>query len=101
MTLESAHERYFYREVRRAGAKLIKLAPIEKGTPDRLVMAHPNRIYFVELKTSTGRLSERQKLFHARLAELDIPVAVLAGKAEIDTWISATLIQPTKGTSND
>ena len=86
--LESALERRFYTAVRRLGGRVIKLAPIEKGTPDRLVMLPGGRLELVELKTDTGRLSPKQKLWHSRAAELDVHVTVIYGARGIASWVA-------------
>jgi hypothetical protein len=90
--LESALEAHFTKAVRaKLGGRTSKLAPTEKGIPDRMVMLPGGRIILVELKTNIGRLSEAQKLWHYRAAELGTNVVVLAGRAEIDAWINAQL----------
>lgn len=86
--LESSLEEYFRRAVRlRLGGKCIKLAPTERGIPDRLVILPGGRIHLVELKTVTGGLSERQKLVHSQLKALGYLVPVLVGREGIDRWV--------------
>jgi hypothetical protein len=88
--LEGALERFFYDEVRRAGGRVIKLAPTTAGIPDRLVFL-PGRMELVELKTETGKLSPVQIVWHDRLfRSWGIRVTVLHGKQEIRSWISRT-----------
>lgn len=86
--LESALEAYFNKRVRLNGGKTIKLAPTERGVPDRLVI-FPMRMYFVELKTETGTCSPIQLHWHSQIrARYGIGVRVLYGRAEIDKWVA-------------
>ncbi len=83
---EAALERLFQERVRRAGGIALKLAPTHVGMPDRLVLLPSGRSYLVELKTETGRLSDVQRHFHARLARMTIPVVVLYGRDAVNEW---------------
>lgn len=86
--LEKHLEAYFQRAVRGAlGGKAVKLSPLEKGTPDRLVLLPGGRVKLVELKTYKGRLSVAQKVWHSRAAQLGTPVAVLYGREGVDAWV--------------
>lgn len=87
--LESALEDRFRHAVRARGGRLIKIAPTEKGVPDRLVLLPWGRMYLVELKTVTGRVSPAQTVFHDRAAALGIEVHVLYGREQIDAWVAA------------
>lgn len=88
--LEASLEAYFNRAVRlRCGGRMVKLAPTEKGVPDRLVLLPGGRMYLVELKTDVGRTSAAQDLWHERAADLGTRVWVLHGRREIDAWINA------------
>ena len=91
VTPERDLEQHFRKAVKKAGGKAIKLAPIEAGTPDRLVLFPGPIAYFVELKTKTGVVSEVQKLWHERAARLGWHVHVLYGREGIDAWIRAVL----------
>lgn len=85
--LESALETFFHREVRKYGGHTIKLAPIEAGTPDRLVMLC-GKLFLVELKTEDGRLSAIQKHWHAKvLNQTGIEVVVLYGRDAMQKWV--------------
>lgn len=87
-TLEASLEEYFRKVVRlRLGGKVIKLAPTERGVPDRMVLLPAGRIKLVELKTVTGRLSPYQEHIHEVFSELGTDVDVLYGRAEIDEWV--------------
>lgn len=85
--LEAHLEARLRKAVRMIGGRLIKLAPTETGTPDRLVLLPGGRMYLVELKTNVGRLSAAQELWHQRARELGTDVTVLKGRYEIEAWI--------------
>lgn len=88
--LESSLEAYFYKQVRLVlGGKVFKLAPTEKGLPDRLVLLPGGIKDLVELKAVTGRTSAAQDLMFSRMAELGSHVYVLTGREQVDRWIAA------------
>ena len=74
------------KRVQRMGGMCERLAPITKGIPDRLVLL-PSGLYFVELKTDTGKLSEAQKVWHRRARDLGANVEVLYGLEDIMNWL--------------
>lgn len=85
--LEAGLEPYFRFQVRsQLGGKVDKLTG-GGGIPDRLVLLPGGRVLLVELKTSTGPLRAGQRVWHAKAAERDVVVAVLAGKVDVDRWI--------------
>lgn len=84
--LERALERYFRQAVRDLGGRAYKLAPTDKGMPDRMVILPRLGIELVELKTETGRTSPAQDLWHARAASMGVYVTLLSGRAQIDAW---------------
>ena len=70
------------------GGKIEKVAPTRRGMPDRLVLLPCNRIWLVELKTATGKLSPIQESWHAVARTLvGRNIAVLRGLPEIETWV--------------
>ena len=86
--VEARLEAHLRSRVRLAlGGMLIKLLPVEKGVPDRLVLLPGGRMHLVELKTDAGRLSDLQKHWHGRALEMGTTVTVLRGKDEIDAWV--------------
>ncbi len=88
--LEAALEEFFRKQVRLAGGVTIKLAPTVRGIPDRLAVFPGGRFWFVELKTSRGRLSSIQQHWHQRLLDqTGVRVSVLYGKEEIARWVNA------------
>jgi hypothetical protein len=88
--LEAAVESAFNRKVRAAGGMVVKMAPTVAGVPDRLVL-HDGRMFLVELKTETGQLSRIQHVWHAKALAIGVPVAVLHGTKEVDTWVAENL----------
>jgi hypothetical protein len=86
--LESAVERHFIAAVRRIGGMTYKIAPVDAGIPDRLVLLPGGRLFLVELKTETGRLRPIQRVWHERAAELGTHVVVLHGTAEVEEWVT-------------
>lgn len=86
--LESSLERLLFARVRAIGGIAIKMAPLVKGTPDRLVLLPMGRTYLVELKTTTGTLSPAQKIWHERAAAIGCEVVTLRGADEICRWIN-------------
>lgn len=85
--LEASLEAHFNRSVRLIGGRAVKLAPTEKGVPDRLVLLPGGRVFLVELKTDIGRTSAAQDLWHERAAALGTVVQVLVGRYGIDLWL--------------
>jgi hypothetical protein len=85
--LEASLEAHFNRSVRLIGGRAVKLAPTEKGVPDRLVLLPGGRVFLVELKTDIGRTSAAQDLWHERAADLGTRVHVLHGRGQIDRWV--------------
>ena len=85
--LEASLEAYFNKRIRLMGGRAVKLAPTEKGLPDRLVLLPGGRVYLCELKADTGRTSAAQDLWHQRSAELGTRVQLLVGRAGIDKWL--------------
>lgn len=86
--LESSLEAHFNRAVRlQLGGRAVKLAPTEKGLPDRMVLLPGGRVYLCELKTVSGRTSAAQDLWHERSAQLGTRVQLLVGRAGIDKWV--------------
>lgn len=70
------------------GGHTIKLAPMQAGIPDRLVLMPGGKIFLVELKTENGELSTIQKHWHAKLkADQGIRVHVLYGREGAVTWL--------------
>jgi hypothetical protein len=84
---ENQLEAFFRTRVRALGGIVIKLSPIHRGTPDRLVLLPEGLKYLVELKTEVGRTSAAQDVWHDRARELGHPVVTLRGRADIIVWL--------------
>ena len=79
--LESVIERKFVNMVRKSGGRAYKfVSPGNLGVPDRIAILPRGRIWFVELKTETGRLSQVQKRQIDTLRSLGMNVFVLWGE---------------------
>ena len=87
MKPEAQLETIFRDRVRSLGGLAIKMAPTERGVPDRMAVMPGGRIYLVELKTETGVLSPIQRHWHDRLAERDVGVVVLRGEGGVKEWV--------------
>jgi len=83
---EKAIEAYFRNEIRRRGGWSMKLAGVA-GVPDRLVIMPDGQVWFIELKTDTGRLSKVQVAMHRKLGLLDVNLETLRGKEGVDEWL--------------
>lgn len=87
---EAQLEDFFRKRVRLLGGYTLKLAPMEAGVPDRLVVFPGNRTFFVELKTEKGSLSPIQRVWHARMYERwSVRVWTLYGPDEVRSWLRA------------
>ncbi len=85
---EAQLEAVFMKRVRMAlGGRVEKLAPTRRGMPDRLVLLPAGRMYLVELKTDTGRVSPIQAVWHEHARRLGTTVHIIRGLAAIDEWI--------------
>lgn len=95
--LEADLEKLFYRLVQSRGGWAVKLsAPAmpgraygaSNGLPDRMVLWPGGTVDLVELKTSRGKLSAKQKDWHLRAAGLGTFVWTLYGEAHIREWVA-------------
>lgn len=86
-SLEAGLEAFFRKRVRLVGGYTVKLAPTEKGMPDRLVVMPGGRMYLVELKTATGAVSPAQRVWHDRMAAKGVHVHVVTGKDGVVHWL--------------
>lgn len=77
---EADIERKFVDGVRKLGGKAYKfVSPGNTGVPDRLVILPGGCVWFIELKTDKGRLSDAQKAQLRQLGRLGCNTAVLYG----------------------
>jgi acyl-CoA thioesterase FadM len=82
MELERDIEKYLNLQVKKLRGKTLKLNT-EVGIPDRLIILK-NRIIFVEVKRSKGRISEIQKHRILELQNLGHEAYVIFSKIEVD-----------------
>ena len=100
-----AQERYIERnaclEIRRKwpGAECIKMREI--GFPDRLVLLPGGGHCWIEFKTPTGKLSERQKAVHQRLKILRQPIYVCTNTREALACANRHLPSPRKSNRSE
>ena len=73
-------EEILIREVTKIGGRTYKwVSPGNSGVPDRIVFFPDGRVFFVELKTESGRLSAQQKIQINRIQSLGQEVRVAKG----------------------
>ena len=83
--LERDIERYLVRRTVEHGGKAYKwVSPGHVGVADRIVLLPGGVVWFVELKTATGRLSPWQKVFAAEMRRMGMNYIVIKSKGEVD-----------------
>ena len=86
--LESDIERYLVRRtIEHGGVAYTWVSPGRVGVADRIVLLPGGVVWFVELKTATGRLSPWQKVFAAEMRRMGMNYIVIRSKEEVDAWI--------------
>lgn len=89
---EANLEGFFRKRVRLVGGYTIKLAPTERGIPDRMVMFPGGRMFLVELKQPNEDPSPIQQVWHTRMREsYGIQVWVLRGEQDVIRWLRAVV----------
>lgn len=85
---ESVIEAKMGRMVRGHGGLFYKfVSPGNPGVPDRIVVTPHGEVYFVELKTDTGRLAALQKWHRQELEKCGANVRVLYGLDEVQAFV--------------
>ncbi len=85
--LERDIERYLVRRAIEHGGKAYKwVSPGHIGVADRIVLLPGGVVWFVEIKTATGRLSPWQKVFAAEMRRMGMNYIVIRSKEEVDQW---------------
>jgi hypothetical protein len=88
--LEKNVEKLFVREVQARGGITYKFtSPGNVGVPDRIAITPEGQVWFVELKTETGRLSRMQEYQLERLRRQNCNVVVLYGGEEVEKVVTA------------
>ena len=86
--MEKDVERRLVGGVKRLGGQAVKfVSPASAGWPDRLVLLPGGKVVFIELKTSTGKLSELQKYRLKVLGDLGFDARVLYGHDEVKGFL--------------
>lgn len=81
-------EAFLVKRVRLLGGQSIKLAPMQAGIPDRLVMLPGGRLFLVEVKADGEAPSEIQAHWHEKVRrEQGVTVHVLVGEAGVRQWL--------------
>lgn len=87
--LERDIERRFVRRLAEHGVLCWKwVSPGRDGVPDRIVVIPGGVVVFVELKTSSGKLSPLQQTTLPELSGRGCDVRVLYGQAQADAFIA-------------
>ena len=95
---ESQVEQKLVRLVKARGGLSYKFtSPGNIGVPDRIVIKPNGEVWFVELKTETGRLSRMQEYQLNRLREHGCNAVVLYGPEEVENKINAIFKQKEGG----
>ena len=85
---ESEIEARLVKLVRGRGGLCYKfVSPGNRGVPDRIVITPDGRVFFVELKSQTGRLSELQKFQKSELEKRNVTVRVLNSVAAVQEFV--------------
>lgn len=86
-TRENKVEKYLDSEVKKLGGLTRKwVSPGRDGVPDRIVVVC-GEVWFVEVKTSDGKLTPIQKREHDRLSEAGALVHTVYGESGVDEFI--------------
>ena len=109
MEREKQLEKYLRLRIEERGGVCLKfVSPGQDGVPDRVVVMPGGRVYFVELKTQTGKLSRIQKYQLKRLCDLHQICSVIYGKEgvkaflrDVDSWIVSSLVYDSDGSNWD
>lgn len=82
--LEKEIEEKLGKAVHSAGGLYYKfVSPGNEGVPDRIIILPGGRVFFVELKSETGRITAKQKFQLQRLLDQGCDARVVKGEAEV------------------
>ena len=86
--LEKEVEAYLVRRVKERGGVAYKFtSPAHRGVADRLIVLPGGQVWFVEVKTETGRLSKLQEVFRQEINGLGGNYICVYGNKEVDQWL--------------
>ena len=90
--MEKQIEAWFVREVEKKGGLTFKfISPGNPGVPDRIVLLPGGKVYFVEMKTSSGKLSRIQRWQIARMRCAGADVRLFRGEADTEKFLQEFL----------
>lgn len=88
--LEREVEVYLVKQVEGRGGKAYKfVSPAHRGVADRVVVFPKGQVWFVEVKTETGRLSPLQEVFRREINRLGGNYMCVYGRAGVDQWMKS------------
>ena len=93
--LEKEVEAYLNGQVKARGGRSYKfVSPAHRGVSDRIVIMpgaskQPAVVWFVEVKTETGKLSPLQEVFRRDINNLGGNYVCLYGKKDVDLWLTS------------
>ena len=88
--LEREIETYLVKQVEGRGGRAYKfVSPAHRGVADRVVVLPGGAVWFVEVKTETGRLSPLQEVFRREINRLDGNYMCVYGRAGVDQWMKS------------
>lgn len=86
--MEKDIEAHLVREVEARGGKAWKFtSPAHRGVSDRIVLLPGGVVWFVEVKTETGRLSPLQEVFRRDVISLGGNYVCVYGREGVDEWL--------------
>lgn len=86
--LESKIEAWLNHQIKKIGGKSYKfVSPGNPGVPDRIYILPGGKIYFVELKSDTGKLSQAQRWQKEKLEKLGTDVRTIYGMGQAKEFI--------------
>lgn len=87
--LEKDVERRLTKSIEALGGRAYKfVSPAHRGVADRVVVLPGGRVWFVEVKTETGRLTPLQEHFRREVEQLGCNYVCLYGAKDVDQWLA-------------
>lgn len=87
--LERDIERYLVKRVKDVGGIAYKFtSPAHRGVADRCVVLGRGRVWFIEVKTPTGKLTRLQELFWHDMLRRGQSYRVVRSYDDVDAWLA-------------